>query len=54
MAKDEPKSIKEVDRELAEKAEQLEEKIKEAETKHPSPSVPASDEDGTPPPEASP
>ena len=54
MAEDEPKSIKEVDRELAERAEQLEEKIKEAETKHPPASDPASGEDGTPAPNSTP
>jgi hypothetical protein len=35
MAADEHKSIKEVDRELAEKAEALEGEIQQAEAKHP-------------------
>ena len=45
MAKDEHKSLKEVDHDLAEKAEQLEKEIEAAEAKHPSGAEPAADED---------
>ncbi len=48
MAADEHKSIKDVDRELAEKAEVLEKEIKQAEMKHPSQTGPAPDDDAPP------
>ena len=49
MTEAEHKSIKQVDQELAEKAEQLEKEIEAAESKHPSGAEPAADEDKTPP-----
>ena len=48
MAMDEHKSLKEIDHDLAEKAEQLEKQIEAAEAKHPSDAEPAADEDKTP------